>query len=159
MVKKFALLWLSMTTGCFAGKQFKGASVMPYIGEVYMRYGQEVVRLQPVVAQKYYHKALAELKTEAAEAIARDSFGESWQTEIQVQFERHNPEVAFESLLFKSLVWVMAKRAIAGKLLRNAPVAYHAFFDETQIKDTDFDSEAEEDSADSPIEEFSPRSN
>lgn len=156
LVKKHPTMrsWLK-EAGEVVPKEIDFQTRMSHKGEVLSRYGSEIERLQGVCAQKYYSQMLADGYATEAQILARNSFGENWQTAIVQPLERHNPLVRIDDPLMRSLVWSEAKNQFVDSMIKQGPPVGNWFFNAFKIDDCFIDSDIEEDAI---VEDFRPRS-
>lgn len=148
MIKKMGYLSLSISTICFAPKQIKFEDRQLYKLEIEQRYSDEIARLQSLCAQKYYQKMVADGQP-SAEAVARAHFGDNWQAAIQQTIDRNNPDIVYDSALFRSLVWTSAKNQFVDRMIKKGPGVGDWFLSSGKWSDCFIDSEAETEEEDS----------
>lgn len=146
-----ALICLATVTICFAGKNFDIQKIKEHQSEIDQNYGEEVKRLRPLCAQKFYRKTLGMQRKDLAEEIAKVAFSQDWKASVEKPIERYSSNLEMQPLM-KSLVWCHAKNKFIDEIMSHPTqrsVLVHWFLKTEMWRDAFIDSDIEESAGDS----------
>lgn len=113
MMNKMILLCLTMTITCLGSDDHRSRL------EEYRNFQLESKQLDQTCAKEFYERALAAGRSEDAQTIAKDNFGENWRVAILQQPDR----ASFAHLIdfYHNSDWANREKSFLRKLVKNHP--------------------------------------